>query len=126
MALDQGKLKKEIQSAFNEILPDAFETAFKKICPGDSNDGNDSAKRFGETIDNLISEQLAERLSAAIDYYVKNAQIFGKFMILGVSTVGSPTAQAQVVPLNITVDTLPTGLGGGMLPLPNMLYLGIK
>ena len=126
MALDQGKLKKEIQSAFNEILPDAFETAFKKVCPGDSNDGNEAAKRFGETVDNLVSEPLAERLSAAIDYYVKNAQIFGKFMILGVSTVGGPTAQAQVVPLNVTVDTLPTGLGGGMMPLPNMLYLGIK
>ena len=46
-------------------------------------------------------------------------------MILGVSTVGGPTAQAQVVPLNITIDTLPTGLGGGTMPLPNMLYLGI-
>ena len=126
MALDQAKLKKEIKSAFSEILPDAFETAFKKICPGDSNDGNDAAKRFGETIDNLVSEQLAERLSCAIDYYVRNAKNFGKFMILGISTVGSPTAQAQVVPLNISVDTLPTGLGGGMMPLPNMLYLGIK
>ena len=126
MALDQGKLKQHIQQAFEEILPDAFETAFSKVCPSDSTDGNNAAKQFGETVSEMVSEQLADRLSSAIDYYVKNAQIFGKFMILGISTVGSPTAQAQVVPLNITVDTMPTGLGGGSLPLPNMLYLGIK
>lgn len=126
MALDQGKLKKEIQSAFEETFATALETAFTKVCPSDSNDGNEAAKRFGETACELLAEPLAERLSCAIDYYVRNAKIFGKFMILGVATVGSPAAQTQVVPLNISVDTLPTGMGGGMMPLPNMLYLGIK
>ena len=33
---------------------------------------------------------------------------------------------SAITKLNITIDTLPTGLGGGTMPLPNMLYLGIK
>ena len=124
--LDQAKLKSNIQSALEDILQPALETAFSKVCPKDTNDGANAAKNFGDTATELISEPLAERLSAAIDYYVRNAQIFGTSMIMGVSTVGSSSAQVQVAPLPITITTMPVGLGGGVTPVPNTLILGIK
>ena len=124
--LDQAKLKGSIQSAFEEILQPALETAFSKVCPKDTTDGSQAATNFANTATELISEPLAERLASAIDYYVRNANIFGNFMILGVNTVGSPSAQTQVVPLPITVQTMPVGLGGGCMPLPNTLILGIQ
>lgn len=124
--LDQAKLKGSIQSAFEEILQPALETAFSKVCPKDTTDGSHAATNFANTATELISEPLAERLASAIDYYVRNANIFGNFMILGVSTVGSPSAQTQVAPLPITVQTMPVGLGGGCMPLPNTLILGIQ
>jgi hypothetical protein len=124
--LDQGKLKSSIQSAFEEISQPALETAFSKVCPKDTNDGSSAAKNFADTATELISEPLAERLASAIDYYVRNANVFGNFMILGVTTVGSPCAQSQVVPLPISVQTMPVGMGGGCMPLPNTLILGIQ
>ena len=124
--LDQAKLKDSIQSAFEEILQPALETAFSKVCPKDTTDSSRAATNFADTATELISEPLAERLASAIDYYIRNANIFGNFMILGVSTVGSPVAQTQVAPLPITVQTMPVGLGGGSMPLPNTLILGIQ
>ena len=47
-------------------------------------------------------------------------------MILGVTTVGSMCAQSQVVPLPITVTTMPVGMGGGAMPVPNTIILGIQ
>ena len=126
MALDQGKLKDNIQKAFEDIFQPALETAFSKVCPKDTNDAANVAKNFADTATELIAEPMAEQLSAAIDYYVRSANIFGQFMILGVATVGSPAAQTQVVPLPISVQTMPVGQGGGMMPLPNSLILGIQ
>jgi hypothetical protein len=124
--LDQAKLKSHIQSAFEDILQPALETAFSKVCPEDTNDGASAATNFADTATELIAEPLAERLSAAIDYYVRNAHIFGSSMILGVTTVGSMCAQSQVVPLPITVTTMPVGMGGGAMPVPNTIILGIQ
>jgi hypothetical protein len=124
--LNQAKLKDSIQSALEDILQPALETAFSKVCPKDTNDGSSAAKNFGDTATELIAEPLAERLSAAIDYYVRNAHIFGTSMIMGVSTVGGPTSQVQVAPLPITVTTMPVGMGGGAMPVPNQIILGIQ
>ena len=124
--LKVGDLESQIEAALNSTLPKAIETCKLGEFPEDSDMGKEHAKKVADTFKEMVCPQLAKLLAGAIDYYVRNAKIFGKFMILGISTVGSPTAQAQVVPLNISVDTLPTGLGGGMMPLPNMLYLGIK
>lgn len=124
--LDQGKLKDHIQSAIEDIFAPALTTAFGRVCPVDTSDGNDVAKQFGDIATELIAEPFAERLSAAIDYYVRSANIFGQFLLLGVATVGSPVAQTQVVPLPISVQTLPVGMGGGAMPLPNSLILGIQ
>ena len=126
MALDQGKLKDHIKSAIEDIFQPALETAFSKVCPKDTNDGASVAKNFADTATELIADPFAERLSAAIDYYVRNAEVFGQCMILGIATVGSPAAQSQVVPHMISIQTLPVGMGGGMMPIPNQFILGIK
>ena len=124
--LNQASLKSNIQSALEDILQPALETAFSKVCPKDTNDGASAAKNFADTATELIAEPLAERLSAAIDYYVRNMHIFCSTMILGVNVVGGMYAQVQVAPLPITVTTMPVGTGGGMTPTPNTLILGIQ
>ena len=47
-------------------------------------------------------------------------------MLMGVSTVGGPTSQAQVAPLLLKASTHPVGMGGGMVPMMNEFYFGIK
>ena len=96
MALDQGKLKDNIQKAIEDCFQPAFETAFKRTLPSESSQGDDISKKFADVATEMIAEPFAEQLSAAIDYYVKNADVHGQMMLMGVSTVGGPTSQAQV------------------------------
>ena len=53
--------------------------------PTNSKSGNKAAKEFGESITKMIAEPLGVRFSNAIDYYIKNADIYGQII-----TVGSP------------------------------------
>lgn len=126
MALDQGKLKDNIQKAIEDCFHPACENAFKKILPNDTQDGDETAVKFADIFVETVAEPFAEQLSSAIDYYVKNADVHGQCMLLGVNTVGSMCAQSQVVPLMLKASTHPVGQGGGMLPMVNEFYLGIK
>ena len=126
MALDQGKLKDNIQKAIEDCFQPAFETAFKRTLPSESSQGDDISKKFADVATEMIAEPFAEQLSAAIDYYVKNADVHGQMMLMGVSTVGGPTSQAQVAPLLLKASTHPVGMGGGTVPMMNEFYFGIK
>lgn len=126
MALDQGKLKDNIKKAIEDCFHPACENAFKKILPVDSSEGDSDAKNFADIFVDTVAEPFAEQLSSAIDYYVRNADVHGQCMLLGVSTVGSMCAQSQVVPLMLKASTHPVGQGGGILPMMNEFYLGIK
>ena len=90
--LNLPRLEQEIQLAFEEVLPPAFERATLEILPEKTKDGDEKAHRFAETIKLLISEDLAKRIANAIDYYIRNANINGT-----VITVGGPTTQTAVI-----------------------------
>lgn len=126
MALDVNKLKDNIQTAIEDTFTPALQVAFKKVMPGETVASDTAAKTFATTFVDLCAEPFAEQLASAIDYYIKNANIHGQMMLLGVSTVGSMTAQSQVVPLTLKASTHPVGQGGGTLPMINEFYLGIE
>jgi len=102
-------LKQQLLDMFNSTIPPAFEQAFLEMFPEKTDHGDEAAKKFGETIDKLVSEQWATTISQAIDYYVKNAQIYGT-----VITVGSPITQTAVInstPVPVTNGKIPNTLG---------------
>lgn len=106
--LKVDKLEGEIKKAFDETLPGAFEQALLLIFPEKSDTSDKIAKQFGETVNDLISEPIAQRLAAAIDYHVRSANIYGTII-----TVGSMVTQTAVVnsPSAITNGKVPNTLG---------------
>ena len=123
--LNPDTLKQNLLDLFNTTIPPAFEQAFLELMPEKTEAGCKAAKKFGETIDKLVSEQWATTIAQAIDYYIKNADIHGQMMLVGIPTVGSPTSHTSL-PHMVTAQTLPTGQGGGMIPGPNKFIFGIK
>ena len=106
--LKEPKLKQEIKKAFDETLPAAFEQAFLLTYPEKSKIGSKIAKQFGEVINDLVSEPLAERLAAAIDYHIRSANVYGTII-----TTGSPVTQMAFVnsPSPLTNGKIPNTLG---------------
>ena len=106
--LNVKTLEEELKKAFSETLPLAFEEAMKSTFPQDSELGADIAKTFGEVIDDLVSESLAQRIAAAIDYHIRSATIYGNIM-----TAGSPTVHYATInsPSPLTNGVLPNSLG---------------
>ena len=106
--LKVDKLEKEIKKAFDETFPGALEQAMLMIFPEQSKTGDNIAKKFGETVNDLISEPMAQRLAAAIDYHVRSANIYGTII-----TVGSPVTQTAVIssPTPLTNGKIPNTLG---------------
>ena len=103
-------LEKDITDAFKETLPGAFEQAMQETFPEKSAAGAEIAKKFGETITDLIAEPLGKRLASAIDYYVKSGSIKGTII-----TVGSMVTQtAMLSPVNLgnpIAGSVPNTLG---------------
>jgi len=102
-------LKQQLLDLFNQTIPTAFEQAFLEMQPENTKAGAESAKKFGQTINDLLSEQWATTISQAIDYYVKNAQIYGTLI-----TNGSPTthvARINSTPMPATNGSVPNTLG---------------
>lgn len=102
-------LKDQLADLFHNTIPTTFEQLYLQMCPEKSDAGDKAAKKFGETADEMLSDKWAETISQAIDYYVKNAQIFGT-----VITVGSPTTQTAMInstPMPATNGSIPNTLG---------------
>ena len=102
-------LEQNLADLFHNTIPTTFERALIQLFPEKSERGDEIAKKFGETIDEMLSDQWAKTIAQAIDYYVKNAQIYGKIL-----TVGSPTSQMAMVnstPLPATNGSIPNTLG---------------
>lgn len=118
-------LEKNLLDMFNNTLPVAFEQAFLELYPEKSNHTDEIAKKFGETIKNLLAEEWAKTMAKAIDYYVRNAEVHGQMMLMGIPTVGSPSSHTSL-PHMVNAETIPTGLGGGKIPGPNKFIFGIK
>lgn len=106
--LNVATLELNIKQAFDEVFPPAFERAMLEMMPQKSDDGDKKAKNFAQTVTDLIAGDMASRLASAIDYYVRNANVYGSIL-----TVGSPYVHTAVL------TTIPVGTGGGSIP--NML-----
>ena len=103
-----AELEKALTGSVEEVLRSALEEAFKHVLPCTSKAGNKVAKEFGESITKMIAEPLGIRFSNAIDYYIKNADIYGQII-----TVGSPTTQTAKIesPSPLTNGKVPNTLG---------------
>lgn len=108
--LNLSGLENDIIDAFKETLPDALEQALTETFPEKSKAGAEIAKKFGETITDLVAEPLGKRIASAIDYYVKSGSIKGTII-----TVGGPFTQtATLAPINLgnpTAGSIPNTLG---------------
>jgi len=118
-------LEQNLLDLFNTTLPVAFEQAMLESFGNKSKKGEEVAKKFGETIKKLLAEEWAKTMAQAIDYYVKNADIHGQMMLVGIPTVGSPSSHTSL-PHMVSAQTLPVGQGGGAIPGPNKFIFGIK
>ena len=103
--LDKDTLKENLANGISTIVRPAIEECFKRMWPSKSNIGDSYAEAFANNFDEMVSDQLAEVFAAAIDYYVKNIEIFGT-----VITVGSPTTQTA------QINGMSTPLLNGAIP----------
>lgn len=106
--LDVSALQKSLQTAFEEVLPSAFKEVMKAISPVKSSDMEDKADAVEKMVKELISEDLSTRIAYAIDYYIKNANVYGTII-----TVGSPTTQTASIqsPSPLINGKVPNSLG---------------
>lgn len=109
--LNVDDLEKSLKKAMENVLVPGIEALIKQYQPHESELGNTKAKAFADGFKDMIVPSLAALYASAIDYYVKNAQIFGTII-----TVGSPTTQTA----SINSTSVPTTNGA----IPNTL--GIK
>ena len=102
-------LEQNLLDMFNQTIPVAFEQAFLEMMPEKTDAGSKAAEKFGETINKFLAPQWSKTMAQAIDYYTKNAQIFGT-----VITMGSPTTQTAMInstPMPATNGSIPNTLG---------------
>lgn len=118
-------LEQNLLDLFNNTMPYAFEQALLESFPEKSEAADKAAKKFGETVRNLLAEEWAKTIAHAIDYYIKNADVHGQMLLVGIPTVGSPSSHTSL-PHMVSAQTLPTGQGGGAIPGPNKFIFGIK
>lgn len=106
--LNVDNLQKSLQVAFEEVLPSAFEEVMRAMLPMQSTDGDNKVKAVSNFVKDLISEDLSTRIASAIDYYIKNADIYGTII-----TVGSPSTQTAKIesPSPLTNGKVPNTLG---------------
>ena len=105
--LNASVLESQLKAAFSKYLKDAIRhCVLQDYCQyGKSKLAEEKAERFADTFDELVSQPLASSIANAIDYYVKNAQIYGTIM-----TTGGPVSQVAVV------NSMPTPVTNGKVP----------
>ena len=105
--LNASALESQLKAAFSKYLKAAIQhCVLQDYCQhGKSELAVEKAKRFAETFDKLVSQPLASSIANAIDYYVKNAQIYGTII-----TAGSPVTQVA------SINSLPTPVTNGKVP----------
>jgi len=123
--LDQPGLKQQILDVLDSTIPEALEHAMYSTYGNTSERAKENAKKFAETFKDIAHDALAEGISAAIDYYVRNAEVFGQMLLVGIPTVGSPVSHTSL-PHMVQAKTMPKGLGGGSIPGPNTFIFGIQ
>ena len=103
--LKPDDLKSQIAASIKNIIVPAIEQCMKSKAPEKSERGDTEAENFAKAFDEQVSEQFADALANAIDYYIKNADITGNLI-----TNGSPTTHI------CTIAPPPTPVAGGKIP----------
>ena len=91
--LNSTLLSNELKEMFDDILPDAIETALNTLTDYKSDEVEEKYKMFADTLTEMLSRPLAQRMASSIDHYLKTASIYGTIL-----TAGSPFAQTAVIP----------------------------
>lgn len=107
--LKPDDLKTAIKSALTSIYKPAVEELVLGLLSDKTTAGDEMAKDIAERFDASTSDQMAELLSSAIDYYVKNISVTGTLI-----TTGSPfvhTVSIAAAPTPITAGKIPNTLG---------------
>lgn len=81
-------LKSQLKTALSKTIPPAIEACINQQNTEKVEYQEKLAKEIAKTFDESVSDQLAELFANAIDYYIKNATIFGRII-----TLGGPTTQ---------------------------------
>ena len=109
--LDKNALKDNIEAGLRDIVAPAIEECILRTYPGKSDIGDKTAEQFKLNFDKLVSEQLAEVLASAIDYYVRNIEIYGK--IWSSPLIPHSMFQAKINSFSMPMlnGTIPNSLG---------------
>lgn len=98
-------LKSQIQNGLSSIYKPAMENMILMMFPEKTQQTDELAKDMAAAFDDMTSEAMAEVLSSAIDYYVKNITITGNLI-----TVGSPSTH------HCSITAAPNPLSAGKIP----------
>lgn len=90
--LDVNTLESQIKKSLSNIIPNAIKECKLAELPEYSEFGEEHAQQIADLFDELVSESLAKCIAGAIDYYIKNAQIYGTII-----TAGSPVTQSATI-----------------------------
>lgn len=102
-------LKSQLQDALSIIIPSAIKQCMLDSFPLKSEIGEETAQRFAELFDDMVSENLAELFANAIDAYIKNACIYGTVITVGNQV--TQTAQINSSGTPMTNGAVPNTLG---------------
>lgn len=103
--LNSSNLAEYISNGIRTIVCPAIKQCLMTSWGNKSDIGDQIAETFANQFDDIVSDALGEVIAEAIDYYIKNAEIFGT-----VITVGSPTTQTA------QINGMPTPLLNGSVP----------
>lgn len=107
--LNVDTLTDQIYMGIKNIIIPAIKETIMAGYPYESEIGNEISKEQADIFDDLVSQQFAEVLANAIDYYVKNMAIEGTII-----TNGGPTTQVariNATPVPQINGKLPNTLG---------------
>jgi len=107
--LKVNDLESQLKTALKNIIPPAIEQCKLAEYPMDSELGKSRAKAFADSFDELVSEQLAQLIANAIDYYVKNISITGTIITVG--SMVTQTAMIAPAPTPVVAGAIPNTLG---------------
>lgn len=85
---------------FDDLLPNAFAQALDETFSEKSKKGTEISKKFGETINELLSEDMSTQMAEIIDAYIKNANIHGTVITMGSAFTQTASINSPNVILN--------------------------
>ena len=109
MALKVDDLKKQIKFGLTNVYKPAIERIVLMMFPEKTAFSDDLAKDMANTFDEMTAEPMAEILSAAIDYYVKNIDVTG--MLITTGSPGTHTCKISAPPTPLMGGKIPNTLG---------------